>query len=95
MQLNEKENDRTRLEDYPQKTEVRNVELEATIRTLYRNIDVMADSNQLHPVNVPPQYTRMQNTEAETLTCTIPDRIYTIHRLQPCQIVSTIVLQMT
>ena len=52
---NEKENDRRRLEDYLQKTEARNVELEATIRTLYRTINMMANSNQLHPVNGPPQ----------------------------------------
>ena len=71
IQLNEKENDRRRLEDYLRKTEARNSELEATIRTLYRKMDVMADSNQQHPVNGPPQYTRMQNTETETLKYTM------------------------
>ena len=39
--LNDKEVDRRKLEDYLQRTEARNVEQEATIRTLYRKISLL------------------------------------------------------
>ena len=50
--LSDKEVDRKKLEDYLQKTEARNVEYEATIRTLYRKISLLEDnSSSTQPLN--------------------------------------------
>ena len=73
--LNDKEGDRKKFDDYLQRTEARNVEIDVSIRTLYRKISLLeANGKQAPVVNGSPDYGQEQHLTITSQKYTMPHR---------------------
>ena len=85
MKNNEQDGDIKKLKDYLQRTEARNIELEATIRTLHRKISLLEGSGHrdVHEAAGPPGHVPNANYNAK------PEYVYSerefseTHRRRP------------
>lgn len=77
----DREKENRRLEDYLRKTEARNNELEHTVRTLNRRIDLLesASSNSSGEPKVNLPNARVQNTQQQSTQLGTEDLIHSVH----------------